>query len=980
MKCIKCKLHRRATKVKVSSRGSDKPIILFVGEAPGKTENERGLSFIGRSGEKLADLCDKAGIDPDWCRWTNIVRCIPWRGRAGDKVRAPNSEEIDGCCGYLEAEIKRTKPIFIVPLGASAAGYFLGDKTKIGSVRGKRYPVELPTIRHRYNRMRRFARKEKLDDPRLIKTSDPGKQQALQRAIKLYGYEDVETNPYTVFPTIHPASVFYGSPDAEMNILGDLNYLASRILQRTNDSKYEILTTVEDVVGVMSLIKERYLAGEIPYVCNDLETTSLNSFDLSQYITTTGFCCKEGEAWSIPIDHHESPFKGDNLAQQAIKAAVNDMYMTVPVVNQNIKYDYEFGLVRGWRIRDIYDDTELMGWTLTNDTAPHNLDYLTTKYTDFAFPKQEMKEAQALMPKEERYNTDNYELDLVGRYNCADVDSVIRLIPALEQELENEDLLKAHRRYTVPAILPTIDMELNGVFVDQVFLQELKQEMEDYMEEVYDSFEEWGLSKMMENAINDEDKPKRKEFKLSSPEQVSILLFDLLSFEPRKFGKVRKNGKHKGKRIPSSDKNVLQSLLEEVNEKVGIARETGPDDALKLWEFKKDVVGMVQEFKGIEQQHKMYLKNMPALIDTDGFTRASYGVRRTDTGRYNCVEPALQTIPWHSSVKQMFPSRWVDGLIVNGDYAQNELRVFAMETGDEELINTFLRGEDIHRMISSRVLDKAMEEVLDDERRRMKTVVFGLLYGRGAKAIAAQEDISVQRAKDIIQGVFDQFPKVKKFIEQTHKYVRRYGEVRYINGFRRIIPGDYQDTGKADRQAVNSKIQGPASDLAVAGMINMFNRMKKLKLYAAHFAFVHDSLGYDTPPGELYILAQTLKKELADRPPKQFDFINVPLKVDFEVGLTWGQLVEMSLLPNGEAEFSGEEENWTPLWETMCRWDDAPELVDYKEETKSKTAIVRALMRSGIKVDYQHSTARVKFPKFTRRTPVYAHKPMISAA
>lgn len=991
--CTRCHLHRTANSVCVPSRGAQDPIILFVGEGPGPNEDRENQPFIGWAGQKLDELMRVAGLDPSLCRWTNVVRCIPWQTR-GKKVRAPEESELDACCAHLEPELLSTSPIFIVPLGATAASYFFGKDVKIGTVRGKRYVVEIPTVRFRYMRMMQRLAHQGVQDERLFQTTPAGRERAIKRAEDQYGFKDIPRKTATVFPTWHPAAIKYGNTSAEYDILADLNFLVSRITGEDQFGDYKLITSVEEAVAYLRHVRSEHREGRIPYLSYDVETTSLKSFDTSQYMTTIGLTHQRGEAHVIAWDHHESPIKNDLLAQKAIKQEMNLTFEEVPVVGHNLKYDYEFSAVRGIWIRKIYDDTEGMGWSLTNDTTPHDLDYLTTRYTDLNLPKQEMRQAQEALPKDIRYNTDNYELDLIYRYNGGDVDSVIRLIPALETELVQADLLEAHRYYALGAIFPTIDMEMNGAPIDEEFHKVLYDDMSAQIQDCYDRLEAMGIIEIMERFINEPDepvdpnaKPKKKKwvkFNLASSDHLAWLLFDLLSMTPIKYGKPRKNGKMKGKRVPSCDKYVLQELLETANEQTGKYEHNTDSGEYQIWRTRLEVVKILQGYKQIEQLWKMYVKNMPKHLNEDGFVRCDFGIRHTDTGRFNCKDPSLHTIPWHSTIKRMFISRFENGLILSADHAQMELRVFAMATGDEQLIQTFRDGKDIHRMIAGRVLNLPVEEVPDDERRRIKTVVFGLLYGRGPKSIAAQEGITVQRAKEIINGVFQQFPKIRGFIKRKHKEVRSHGQVRYINGFRRIIPvgSESDQIAAAERKAVNTVIQGPASDLAVAGMINMRQSVRKLKLHSKHWEFKHDDLAYDIAPGELMTMSHLIQKAMVQRPKREIPFIGeVPLKVDFEVGINWGQLCEMKIVGNNRIEINGEEEHMDPLLERVMCWDDAPVLVSHEIEVKQKTAVVRSLMKStGEKVDYNHVTVVLEFPALTRRQPVYAKTPMIEAA
>lgn len=981
-RCTDCGLHSTARSVCIPLRGAKDPIVLFVGEAPNKTEDWEGKSFLGKSGEKLAEIMKRVGLSEEWCGWTNIVKCIPWEV-PGKTIRSPSEAEKDSCSRWIEREILTKNPVFVVPLGNTATSYFLGD-VKISQARGRRYVVELPTVRFRYNRLVQWLLRQGIHDQKFAQSTEPGRIKAIERAVVEYGFKDVPRKEVTIFPTWHPAAILYGNEDAEHDMLMDLNYIVSRILSLDSNAQYKLITNFEEAVNRIRMIRQLYREEKIPYLSYDLETTSLDSWDLSQYITTIGFSWERETGYALSWDHHESPFKNDFLRQGVLRKELNLTFAEVPVVGHNVKYDVEFSWVRGIHPQKIYDDSELMSWSIFNDQIGHDLDSLTSKFTDLNFPKQEMKEAQRSLPKAERYNTDNYDLELVGRYNCADVDATIRLVPALEKLMRDVNVYDAHKYYTVGAIIPTIEMEINGVPIDQQRLEVLDNELRAELQHYYDVVNSMGVIPIVEQVINIEGVPehKRKKFSIGSPEHLAVLLFDVLKLRAKKYGKVRKKGKLAGKRIPSTDKHVLAELFEECNEEVGKWLTRPETEEYQIWMMRLEIVKAIREYKRVSKQHSSYVKNMPGNLCDDGYLRCSFGIRHTESGRFNCKDPSLHTIPWHSVIKKMFVSRWVGGLILSADHAQMELRVFAMATRDEQLIQTFREGKDIHRMIAARVLGCKEEDVPDDERRRIKTVVFGLLYGRGAQSIAAQEGISVDKAKEIIAGVFRQFPRIRGYIDRVHQLIREQGWVPYLNGFRRVIPVDADDPAKAQRQAVNTTIQGPASDLAVAGMINMHSKMNKLGLFTQHWEFKHDDLAYDIAPGELLVMARAIQTEMVGRPSRQFSYVaGVPLKVDFELGVNWGSLVEMKLLEGSKIQLSGEEDNIVPLINTLQTWIDEPIVASQQVEVKKKTAVVRSLMKStGEKIDYNHHTVVLDFPNFVRREPQYKFKPMVTVS
>ena len=964
-------------------------MIYFVGEAPRKSENNRGLSSVGKAGQKLDDLMQRVGLDPKHCRWGNIVRCIPWENDVrGNKVRPPSEYEMDRCAIHIEKEVMRANPVIIMTLGGTATYYFTGLK-KITSLRGRRHPVSLPTVRYRFMRMLEWLAIKKIQDMVLIAADTPPKRErAILKAAKQYGFKDVATRVYTIYPSMDPASILYGNPSAEKDILSDLNYLASRVQNRDETSNYKLLTTLDDVRGVIRRIHGEYKMGKFPYLAYDLEATSLRMYDLNEKVTTIGIGYKPDEAWIIPWDHHESPFKGDMLAQAGIKSELNAMFEDVPINAQNAKYDYGASVVRGINIKEIGEDTELQSWTLFNDQSEHDLETLTSRYTDLSLHKQEMKEAQDAMPKEEKYNTDNYDLGLISRYNGADVDSCTRLAPVFHKAIVEAGLYNAHKEIALASVIPTTHMEINGCLIDLKFVDKLRVEMEAEIAEYYERFAKWGISDLIERLLYDDTKKpdKQKKFSLSSPDQVSLLFFEVLELKAIEYGKVRKNGIFKGKRVGSTAKAIVQELMEDCNAQLGKLEDQSHSENYQMWKLRLDALKTYQGYQQVSKLYSSYVKNLPTKLYSDGFVRCSYGIRHTETGRFNCKDPSLHVIPWHSIIKQMFISRFVNGLIFSGDFGQMELRVFAMASGDPDLIRTFNEGRDIHNMIASRVLEISEDQVPDHERRRIKTVNFGLLYGRGSKSIAAQEGMSQERAQELIDGVFKQFPLIAKFIKDTHKFVRANRYVPYINGFRRIInfyEDDKKSVSKAERQSVNSRIQGPASDLAASSMIMLEKLRKKLRFNSKLYQFIHDSLGYDTPPGEMFDLAILFKKVCTEKLPRQFSFINVPLVVDFEVGISWGHLVGMTLLDSRQARFKGKKEYFEPMLARMQEWQDAPTLLSLETEVKKEPKVIRSLIRtSGLDetIDVEYIDAVMQFPAFARREPDYINQGLSIAA
>lgn len=955
MTCTRCPLHITARNVCVAPRGSENPLVLFVTEAPDRAANAEGRILVGEHGDRMAELMRRASLDPSVCRFTSLIRCAPWADSRAFKIRSPESHELDACCNYLEAEIQSKDPVYIVPMGAAATEYFTGDK-RVMKMRGVRHAAQLPSLRYRYLRMRKLMKLRGIEDKKLDGKTVKQRENALDWAQAVYGYEDVPLREYTVFPTLSLASL-YANPAAEQMILSDLNFLASKVAG-TNENlskNYEILTNVQDVVNVAKRTIARYKSGEIEFLAMDLETggpRGLVPYHQDSVLCTIAFTPLPGEAYIVPIEHRESPFKGDFFALKAIGAALTELFTEVPTGGHNFLFDYCWAWTRGIRVGWPAFDTELEAWTLFNKEIKHDLEFLTTKFTDFAAHKQEMKEAQAQLPKAERYDMNNYDLELVARYNGYDTDGTHRLHTVFRHMLEKENLLEPHRRFVEASLEPVGQMQLNGCPIDLPLREKLDNELTIKKDELFARLEKYGLVATMENL-------RKKKFKLTSSDAVATLLFDVLGFEVLAYGKPRKNGPLKGKRVPSADKKVLAKLLEIANEKV---QTIGTDD----WKMRLDVLEIIKDWKGLNQEQTKYMQAIKKHIGSDGYVHATFGIRKTNTGRQNAKDPPIQTVPWHSDAKKVYKSRFRGGLIWDGDYSQMELRVMCMVAGDEGMRKAFEEGRDIHTYVTARLMSAAEgrdvpeSEVPSWRRRRTKTVIFGLLYGRGAAAIATQEKISKDDAKELIASIFREFPAVDRWIKNQHRKVMQEQQIWSPVGFRRWLPLENNDeSGQAKRRAVNTPIQGAASDLCLDAMNRTYRAAKKAKFRAELWNMVHDAFCFDLPPGELYDFCILATKEMVERPRRIFPWINLPLVTEIEVGVTWGHKVVAHVLDNREIKFKGAEEHIRLLEERLREWPEPPTFLGREEGESGSEG-------KWVEVHYW-------FPYRSKDEPVYEH-------
>jgi uracil-DNA glycosylase family 4 len=964
--CTKCDLHLDAETVKVSSRGSENPVLLFVAEAPGKKEDKIGVCLIGPSGKKLDSIVEVSKIDPKICRFTNVVRCIPYNDTYKG-VRPPTEDEINACKDYLEAEILAKNPVYIVPLGATAIRFFLPKIKAVKSVRGKRFVVEFPSLDYRYKKLRRWLVAKSLADlPDFVYSCDVKERKKQLDTAKDLGF-NLEVRKFTVIPTYHPAAILRRSSndplDIENCMIEDFRLINKYI--NGNDSlkepNYKLLRSLEEVEQNYNKIKQLYKSGKIDRIAIDIETISVgNTKKDKRYIGSMAFTCQffdlvlfsisydENKAITIPWNHPESPFREDKLLLDSLVNLTNDLLEDVPVIGHNLTFDIKGLRKNGIVIKKVAGDTYLSSWTLFNDTIEHGLEYLATKFTEMVAHKSELNDAlsevPSYVPLEHKYFDETYQvpkfcieddqgvvyrprsmmdipIEIVHKYCCSDTDATLRLDHIFNDMMKDRDLFESHNDLTVKSILPFSDVEYCGVKVDLDVLSKAFEEYSSMLQGYYDFFNELDYLEESKNIIQFNTGKKVKEVKLSSFRIKAVILYDILDLP---VVKETKTG-------PSTDKESLGMLLSECNELLAVDKSSA-----SYYQHRIDVINKIKEFNKAFKLFTSYIRPLPTYVDKGSYIHTNIGNRTTDTGRCNCFNPSLHTIPWKSVIKKAFVPDEDSGLIAVSDYSQMELRILGLVASDEKLLKAFLEGKDLHRYVSSIVLKKLESDVTEAERRRIKAVNFGIVFGRGAKAIAVQEGISKDDAQGIIDRVFEEFPGVGEYVRKQHEIVHRHMKVETISGFQRIFPeGKYTDD-ELERRAQNTPIQGPASDVTLYAMNFLYRLLKKLKLKSRIWCTVHDSICKSIYPGELLTVLKATRKCMVDLIPRYLKWLDVPLECDFEVGVSWGNLIKCKLTRNNGVIIDGLFDDCTKVLDRVKCWENSPTIEGYRKYVKEE--------------------------------------------
>ena len=262
----------------------------------------------------------------------------------------------------------------------------------------------------------------------------------------------------------------------------------------------------------------------------------------------------------------------------------------------------------------------------------------------------------------------------------------------------------------------------------------------------------------------------------------------------------------------------------------------------------------------------------------------------TSTGRLSSLNPNLQNIPIRTSngklIRKAFTARNQDHVLVSADYSQIELRVIASLSNDEDMIKAFNNNEDIHKSTASKVFNIDLENVTKEQRSHAKVVNFGIIYGVSAFGLSNQTDLSRSESKEIIDNYYKSYPKLKEFTSNQIEFARSNGYVKTLLGRKRYL-NDINSRNaiirsSAERNAINSPVQGTAADIIKLAMIKIDNELEKLKLKSKLILQVHDELIFDCPKGEIDIIKDMVQEKMQNAYQ-----LNVPLKVDVGDGYNW---------------------------------------------------------------------------------------------
>lgn len=422
--------------------------------------------------------------------------------------------------------------------------------------------------------------------------------------------------------------------------------------------------------------------------------------------------------------------------------------------------------------------------------------------------------------------------------------TISRLYPLLGAKLEEEELTHLMKTVELPLVEVLAAMEQNGVYVNRAHLAEKTEEVADRLQTIEQSIYEMA----------------GHTFNLNSPKQLGTVLFEELDLPVRK----------KTKTGYSTNAEVLESLR-----------------------LEHPIVEQILAYRLWSKLKSTYLDGITGLIRTDtGRVHTSFNQTVTATGRLSSSDPNLQNIPVRTEEGRMIRALFEPGegydYLLSADYSQIELRLLAHMSGDENFIDAFKRGQDIHARTAAEVFGIPLEEVTPELRRHAKAVNFGIVYGISDFGLARNLHISRKEAGDYISRYFERYPGVRAFMDKVVAEARETGYVTTMFGRRRELPAiksrNFNQRMLAERMAMNTPIQGTAADVIKLAMIAAYHRLKEAGVKSRILLQVHDELVLEVVESELDVVQAILRESM-----EHVVALSVPLIIDIHWGRNWAE-------------------------------------------------------------------------------------------
>lgn len=633
---------------------------------------------------------------------------------------------------------------------------------------------------------------------------------------------DVEPEPVKATPVSKQANLFGDAPMGE---------------ETTKVSFYKNIKSVAHsytLIDKKSELKElaRQLS-QIKSFCFDTETTGLDTLEAE--LVGIAFSWNGHEA--VYVNFPAEPSEIQDWLELLKPAFANP---EIEKIGQNLKYDLHILKNYGVEIKGVLFDTMLAHFILKPDQK-HNLNVLAEQYLEYSMVK--IEELIGLKGKTQS-SFRSVPAEHAKEYAGEDADITWQLAAILRKKLDQEGFNDLYNKIEMPLIPVLMKMEHQGVKLDvealNIFAIQLREDIIQIEKEIFSL--------------------AGAEFNINSPRQLGEILFDRLQI-------VSDPKRTKTKQYATGEE-VLAELID-----------------------RHPIVSKILTHRTLKKLLSTYVSALPKLVKQGtGKIHTSFNQALVTTGRLSSVNPNLQNIPVREErgreIRKAFIPEKEGNIFFSADYSQIELRLMAHLSEDMHMIKAFVRNEDIHTATAAKIFKVAPRKVSKEMRSKAKTANFGIIYGISAFGLAQRMRISRKEARTLIDGYFENYPGVREYMDASIRKAREQGYVETLFGRRRYLPDILSRNsvvrGNAERNAINSPIQGSAADIIKIAMIRIQELFDREQLKSSMILQVHDELNFDVVPEELEQVKTIVVGEMENATT-----LKVPITVDWGEGANW---------------------------------------------------------------------------------------------
>jgi DNA polymerase-1 len=607
------------------------------------------------------------------------------------------------------------------------------------------------------------------------------------------------------------------------------SYASALATLATTPHQYKLVKTEEDIHALIDELKNHH------EICFDTETTGLDPYECE--LVGLAFAVKKHAAWYVPCPPDKEQTK---KILSFFKPLLEDDARNW--IGQNIKFDLLVLRANDIELNGRFFDTMLAHYVIEPE-GKRGMDVLSAKYLHY----QPVSITELIGKKGKNQGSmRDVDEETVKEYAGEDADITLQLKEVFFPQIKEKSVEDVFYKAEIPLIRVLADMEWEGIRIDVPFLQEyavtLNEEIREAEKKVMDST---GL-----------------KFNLSSPKQLGEVLFEHLKLDPK--AKKTKTGQY------ATGEDVLQKLA-----------------------HISPIVADILSYRELTKLKSTYVDALPLLIQPKtGRVHTNYGQAIAVTGRLSSTNPNLQNIPVRTErgreIRKAFIPRDKNHVLLSADYSQIELRIVAAISGDPAMCEAFIQHKDIHTATAAKVYKVDEKDVTKEMRYKAKSVNFGIIYGQGAFGLAENLGISRTEAKEIIENYKKEFNGIQRYMDDTIAFAKANGYVQTLMGRKRwlrdIDSSNFTVRGFAERNAINSPIQGTAADMIKLAMIRTHAAIQEKGLKSKMILQVHDELLFDVVKEE----TEEMKSLVIECMQQAFPLPNgVPVIAEAGMGENW---------------------------------------------------------------------------------------------